>query len=76
MQRDYSYSNARQINDLDSLEKVGERSAKRALMRLQPKPIKTGQYPVIFESRVATSLISSLVSFISGGNNIEKHLFA
>ena len=75
MQRDYSYSNARQISDLDSLEGVGESSAKRALMRLQPKPIKTGRYPVIFESRIATSLISSLVSALSGTNQYRKTSF-
>ena len=56
MQRDYSYSNSRKISNLWSLEEIGETSAQRALNRLMPKPIKTGRYPVIFESQVATSL--------------------
>ena len=75
MQRDYSYSNARKISDLSPLKEVGESSAKRALMRLMPKQIKTGKYPVIFESRVATSLLSSLVSATSGTNQYRKTSF-
>ena len=75
MQRDYSYSNARKISNLQSLEEVGESSAQRAINRLMPKPIKTGRYPVIFESQVATSLISSIVSASSGTNQYRKTSF-
>ena len=75
MQRDYSYSNARKISNLQSLEEVGESSAQRAVNRLMPKPIKTGRYPVIFESQVATSLISSIVSASSGANQYRKTSF-
>ena len=75
MQRDYSYSNSRKISNLQSLEEIGETSAKRALNRLMPKPIKTSRYPVIFESQVATSLISSIVSASSGTNQYRKTSF-
>ncbi|MDA7691148.1 metalloprotease PmbA [Methylophilaceae bacterium] len=75
MQRDYSYSNSRKISNLQSLEEIGETSAQRALNRLMPKPIKTGRYPVIFESQVATSLISSIVSASSGSNQYRKTSF-
>ena len=75
MQRDYSYSNSRKISNLQSLEEIGETSAQRALNRLMPKPIKTGRYPVIFESQVATSLVSSIVSASSGSNQYRKSSF-
>lgn len=75
MQRDYSYSNSRKITNLQSLEEIGETSAQRALNRLMPKPIKTGRYPVIFESQVATSLVSSIVSASSGSNQYRKTSF-
>jgi PmbA protein len=75
MQRDYSYRNARKISKLQSLEEVGESSAQRAINRLMPKPIKTGRYPVIFESQIATSLISSIVSASSGTNQYRKTSF-
>ena len=75
MQRDYSYSNSRKISNLQSLEGIGETSAQRALNRLMPKPIKTGRYPVIFESQVATSLVSSIVSASSGSNQYRNTSF-
>ena len=75
MQRDYSYSSARKISNLQSLEEIGEISAQRAINRLMPKPIETGRYPVIFESQVATSLISSIVSASSGTNQYRKTSF-
>ncbi|MDA7843095.1 metalloprotease PmbA [Methylophilaceae bacterium] len=75
MQRDYSYSNSRKISNLQSLEEIGETSAQRALNRLMPKPIKTDRYPVIFESQVATSLVSSIVSASSGSNQYRKTSF-
>ena len=75
MQRDYSYSNSRKISNLQSLEEIGETSAQRALNRLMPKPIKTGKYPVIFEASIATSIISSMVSAISGGNLYRETSF-
>ena len=75
MQRDYSYSNSRKISNLQSLEEIGETSAQRALNRLMPKPIKTGRYPVIFESQVAPSLVSSIVSASSGSNQYRKSSF-
>ncbi len=75
MQRDYSYSNSRKISNLQSLEEIGETSAKRALKRLMPKSIKTGRYPIIFESRVATSLVSSIVSASSGTNQYRNTSF-
>ena len=75
MQRDYSYSNSRKISNLQSLEEIGETSAQRTLNRLMPKPIKTGRYPVIFESQVAPSLLSSIVSASSGSNQYRKSSF-
>tara|TARA_B100000795_G_scaffold250459_1_gene218652 strand:+ start:145 stop:1488 length:1344 start_codon:yes stop_codon:yes gene_type:complete len=75
MQRDYSYSSVRSYNDLISPILIGEDAAKRAVKRLDVKPIKTGKYPIIFESSIATSIISSLVASISGGNLYRETSF-
>jgi len=75
MQRDYSYSSVRSPNDLKSTKTIGIEAAEKALKRLNPKKIKTGRYPVIFEASVATSLISSLVSAISGSNLYRENSF-
>ncbi len=75
MQRDYWYTNARDANDMRSAESVGKLAGERTVRRLGAKPIKTGQYPVLFEAALSGSLISSLVGAISGGNLYRKSSF-
>jgi PmbA protein len=72
MQRDYWYTNARDANDMESAVYVGKRAGERTVKRLGARPIKTGQYPVLFEAPLASGLISSLLSAISGGNLYRK----
>ena len=66
MQRDYWYSSDRNAQKLETPQSVGERAAARALLRLDPRPIPTGSYPVIFDNQVAGSLIGHLMSALSG----------
>ena len=75
MQRDSSYSSVRAFADLKSTKEVGEDAASRTLMRLNPQKIDTGIYPVIFEAPIATSIISALVSAVSGGNLYRENSF-
>ena len=75
MQRDYWYSSARHVEDLESAEFVGVLAGKRTLSRLGAKKIKTCHAPVIFEAPLATGLISSLISAISGGNLYRQSSF-
>lgn len=75
MQRDYWYSNARDAKELASAEQVGRIAGERAVRRLGSQPIKTGQYPVLFEAPLAGGLISSLISAISGGSLYRKSSF-
>jgi len=75
MQRDYWYSSARDTLDLDTPEQVGQIAGSRTVRRLGARPIKTGQYPVIFEAPLASGLISTLISAISGGNLYRKSSF-
>tara|TARA_B100000768_G_C11270461_1_gene373174 strand:- start:1262 stop:2464 length:1203 start_codon:yes stop_codon:yes gene_type:complete len=75
MQRDYSYSSKRYFSDLKASQLIGRDAASRALKRLDVKPIKTGKYPIIFEAPIATSIISSLISAISGGNLYRETSF-
>lgn len=75
MQRDYWYSSARDATDLLSPEQVGMMAGERTVKRLGAKPIKTGQYPVLFEAALASGLIGNLLSAISGGNLYRKSSF-
>ncbi len=75
MQRDYWYSNARDAMDMESPEAVGRRAGERTARRLDVRSIKTGQYPVLFEAPLASGLIGTLISAISGGNLYRKSSF-
>ena len=66
MQRDYEYSAATHASDLLLAEKVGSLAAKRAASRLNSKKIKSCTLDVIFEPRVAKSILSSFCSCASG----------
>lgn len=75
MQRDYWYSTARAAEDLQSATAIGKIAGERTVRRLDAKKIKTCQVPVLFEAPLASGLISSLVSAISGGNLYRKSSF-
>lgn len=67
MQRDGWYTSAIAREDLEDPAAVGRRAAERALARLQPRSLPTGQVPVLFAAEMARSLIGHLLSAVSGG---------
>ena len=75
MQRDYWYDSCRSRDDLVAPEAIGIESARRALRRLDARKIKTGSYPVIYESTVASSLLSHFISAISGSSLYRRASF-
>lgn len=66
MERDYASHSARHFGDLDSPKDIGNRAATRTLSRLNPRKVKSGKAPVIFDERVSASLIGHLLGAISG----------
>ncbi len=75
MQRDYWYSTARSAADMESAADVGHKAGERTVRRLDIRKVSTQQCPVIFENSLASGLISSFVSAISGGNLYRKSSF-
>lgn len=75
MQRDYWYSTARAAADLESAVQIGKTAGERTVRRLNSRKISTCQVPVLFEAPLASGLISSLISAISGGNLYRKSSF-
>lgn len=75
MERDYSYTVARDIGDLNSAEWVGEECARRTLARLGSRRLPTMEAPVLFAAEVATGLFGHLVSAISGSSIYRKSSF-
>ncbi|CAN5680910.1 metalloprotease PmbA [soil metagenome] len=67
MQRDGWYSVAVAETDLEAPATIGRQAAQRAVARLAPKPLATGDYPVVFAAEVARSLIGHLLGAVSGG---------
>ncbi len=66
MERDYDYSSAVYAADLEDPAVVGRRAGERAVRRLNARKVATCRVPVVFDPRVAGSLLRHLVGAISG----------
>ncbi|MBX2847500.1 MAG: metalloprotease PmbA, partial [Acidiferrobacterales bacterium] len=75
MQRDYSYDSNRNPQKLMSAVDIGKEAANRTVKRLNSRQIASTQASVLFEPRVAKSLISHLMGAISGGAIYKKASF-
>ena len=75
MQRDYWYTTARAATDMDAPDGVGRRAGERTVRRLNGRKLSTRQCPVLFEAPIATGLIASFVSAVSGGHLYRKSSF-
>ena len=75
MQRDYWYSTALLFDGLDSAQSIGLKAAERTAARLNPRSVKTGQYPVLFTPELARGLIGSFLGAISGGTLYRQASF-
>jgi len=75
MQRDYSYTSARDMNDLLSAKWVADEAVQRTVSRLGATKIATQEAPVLFAPEVATGLFGHLVSAISGTSIYKKSTF-
>jgi PmbA protein len=67
MQRDGWYSTALARDELESPVAIGCHAAERTLARMAPRTLATGEYPVLFASEVARSLVGHLLGAVSGG---------
>ncbi len=75
MHRDYWYDSKRHADDLICADAIGLEAARRTVHRLGARKIRTGEYPVIFDSSVSSSLVSHLVSAIKGSSLYRKASF-
>jgi hypothetical protein len=75
MERDYDISSVRHASDLDSPEKIGRTAGERAIERLNPRKVTTRKVPVVFDKRVASTLVSHLASAVNGASIARKSSF-
>jgi len=75
MERDYDYSYVRHAADLENPERIGLRAAERAVARLSPRKVSTRKVSVVFDPRVASSLVGHLASAVNGASVARKTSF-
>ena len=75
MERDYDYSSVRHAADLDSADTIGRSAGERAVERVNPRKVSTRKVPVVFDRRVAGSLVSHLASAANGASIARKTSF-
>ena len=68
METDYDYAVARHLEDLKDPVKLGKNAARRAVGKLKPRKVATCQVPVVFDARVARSLVSAFAGAINGAS--------
>jgi PmbA protein len=75
MQRDYDWHSARHLADLEDPELIGRRAGERAVKRVGGVKVAPGVMPVLFDPRVASSLLGHLAGAISGAAIARKSSF-
>jgi PmbA protein len=68
MQRDYDYSSTVHLTDLEDAAAIGRAAGERAIARLNPTRPKTTRLPVVYDPRVASSLLGHLSGAINGAS--------
>ena len=75
MQRDYAVHTARHLEDLDAPAEIGRLAGTRAVARLNATRPKPGRYPVLFDPRVASTLLGHFAGAITGSSIARKTSF-
>jgi PmbA protein len=75
MQRDYASHSSRFLEDLEEAAEIGAKAGARAVARLNPTRPKPGKFPVIFDPRVSSGLLSHFSGAISGSSIARKTSF-
>ena len=68
MERDYDFTSAHYLSDLDDPVAVGKNAAARTLRRLNPRKVKSQAVPVVFDPQVANTMVGHLAGAISGSS--------
>ena len=72
MERDYWFTTARDFSGLESPELVGRTAAERVIRRLGAVKVETQRVPVVFEPRMARTLLGNLFDAVQG-TSIYRH---
>jgi PmbA protein len=75
MERDYDFSSAPHASDLMSPEAIGRSAGERAVARVNPRKVTTRKAPVLFDPRVASTIVSHLAGAVNGAAIARKTSF-
>jgi PmbA protein len=75
MEQDYDFSSALHAADLAAPADIGRTAGERAVRRLNPRKVATRPVPVVFDPRIAGTLIGHLASAINGSAIARKTSF-
>ncbi len=68
MVRDYDGTSANHFSDLETPEKIGRTAGERVVAKINPRKLTSRSAPVIFDRRVAASLLGHLAGAINGAS--------
>lgn len=74
-QMSYEYDNHFDYHKLASIDSIGERCAQKTLAKLNPQPIPSKVYPIIFTPKLARWCIRQFIQAISGMRVYKKSTF-
>ncbi len=66
MERDYDWASRVFGEDLPSPAEIGRNAGERAVKRLHPRKVESGQFPIIYDPRCSGSLVGHLTGAING----------
>jgi len=75
METDYDYTSTLHAADLESAEAIGRNAGERAVKRLNPRKVATRRVPVVFDARVANTLVGHLAGAANGSAVARKTSF-
>lgn len=75
MERDYDYSSAVFQGDLRQSNDIGKSAGERAMRKLGPRQIESGNFPVIFDRRISSEMLGALLGAINGASVVRKTSF-
>jgi len=75
MQRDYAWDRKRSAGALRAPGEIGREASERTLRRLGASGMNSGSMPIVFEPRVATSMLGHLISAINGRAVLQQRSF-
>ena len=71
MERDYASESRVHISDLPSPSSIGQLSGERAAARFGARKPPTGNYPVLYDERISSSLVGHLIGAINGASIVR-----